>query len=85
MSRCVLALRKLAEPISFLRFFLLGNYGESRHEKLSEIVRPIHVERFTTIYSLRSHPDKVKLAINQTVDEVAAKFVEITKAYKLSV
>ena len=34
---------------------------------------------------LRSHPDKVKLAINQTADEVAAKFVEITKAYKSSV
>ncbi|KAF9649601.1 DnaJ-domain-containing protein [Thelephora ganbajun] len=32
--------------------------------------------------SLKFHPDKVKLAINQTVEEVAAKFVEITKAYK---
>ena len=29
-----------------------------------------------------SHPDKVKLAINQTAEDVAAKFVEITKAYK---
>ena len=37
------------------------------------------------IDSLYNHPDKVKLAINQTMDEVAAKFVEITKAYKLSV
>ena len=43
------------------------------------------MERFTTIYSLHNHPDKVKLAINQTVDEVAAKFVEIAKAYKSSV
>ena len=43
------------------------------------------MERFTTIYSLHNHPDKVKLAINQTVDEVAAKFVEIVKAYKSSV
>ena len=32
-----------------------------------------------------SHPDKVRLAINQTAEEVAAKFVEITKAYKSSV
>ena len=30
----------------------------------------------------RSHPDKVKLAVNQTAEDVAAKFVEITKAYK---
>ena len=31
------------------------------------------------IYSLHSHPDKVMLAINQTMDEVAAKFVESPK------
>lgn len=29
-----------------------------------------------------SHPDKVKLAVNQTMEAVEAKFVEITKAYK---
>ena len=79
----MLALRKLADSIGFLRFFLLGHYGEGDQvtvqETVSEIVRPIHVERFTTIYSLRSHPDKVKLAINQTMDEVAAKFVESPK------
>ncbi|KZT21226.1 DnaJ-domain-containing protein [Neolentinus lepideus HHB14362 ss-1] len=28
------------------------------------------------------HPDKVKLAVNQTMEEVEAKFVELTKAYK---
>lgn len=32
--------------------------------------------------SLQFHPDKVKLAINQTAEDVATKFVEITKAYK---
>lgn len=29
-----------------------------------------------------SHPDKVKLSGNDTVDTIANKFVEITKAYK---
>jgi translocation protein SEC63 len=31
---------------------------------------------------LHSHPDKVKLTGNDTADSVAARFVEITKAYK---
>lgn len=29
-----------------------------------------------------SHPDKVKLAVNQTLEEVSAYFVDLTKAYK---
>jgi len=45
----------------------------------------MHAERFETIDPPRSHPDKVTLAINQTAEDVAAKFVEITKAYKSSV
>jgi hypothetical protein len=32
--------------------------------------------------SCNSHPDKVKITGNQTAESVAAKFVEITKAYK---
>ncbi|KAF8334977.1 Sec63 Brl domain-containing protein [Cantharellus anzutake] len=32
--------------------------------------------------SLKFHPDKVKLAINQTMEDVSARFVNITKAYK---
>ncbi|OSD01694.1 DnaJ-domain-containing protein [Trametes coccinea BRFM310] len=32
--------------------------------------------------SRKFHPDKVKLAVNETMDAVEAKFVEITKAYK---
>ena len=28
------------------------------------------------------HPDKVKLAVNETIEAVEARFVEITKAYK---
>ncbi|CCM05893.1 uncharacterized protein FIBRA_08131 [Fibroporia radiculosa] len=32
--------------------------------------------------SRKFHPDKVKLDINQTIEAVEAKFVEITKAYK---
>ncbi|KAI0337570.1 DnaJ-domain-containing protein [Trametopsis cervina] len=32
--------------------------------------------------SRKFHPDKVKLTVNQTLEAVEAKFVEITKAYK---
>ncbi|EED84394.1 predicted protein [Postia placenta Mad-698-R] len=32
--------------------------------------------------SRKFHPDKVKLSINETIEAVEAKFVEITKAYK---
>ena len=31
---------------------------------------------------MKSHPDKVKLTINETAETVANRFVEITKAYK---
>jgi preprotein translocase subunit Sec63 len=31
---------------------------------------------------MNSHPDKVKLSINETMESVANRFVEITKAYK---
>jgi hypothetical protein len=33
-------------------------------------------------HCLNSHPDKVKLTGNDTAESVAARFVEITKAYK---
>lgn len=33
-------------------------------------------------FSRQSHPDKVKLAENQTMEEVESYFVELTKAYK---
>ena len=29
-----------------------------------------------------SHPDKVKLTVNKTIEDVSAHFVNITKAYK---
>ncbi|KAI0313248.1 Sec63 Brl domain-containing protein [Amylostereum chailletii] len=32
--------------------------------------------------SKKFHPDKVRLAVNQTADEVSAYFVDLTKAYK---
>ncbi|KAF8306252.1 hypothetical protein DL93DRAFT_2065614 [Clavulina sp. PMI_390] len=32
--------------------------------------------------SIKFHPDKVKLAINQTIEEVSNHFVDLTKAYK---
>lgn len=65
-----------------------GYHGEGDQitvqETLLEIVRLNYSGWFTTIDLPRSHPDKVKLAINQTAEEVATKFVEITKAYKSS-
>lgn len=36
----------------------------------------------TPLNHLFSHPDKVKLTVNMTMDAVEARFVEITKAYK---
>jgi len=29
-----------------------------------------------------SHPDKVKATVNETIEEISNRFVEITKAYK---
>ena len=40
-----------------------------------------HLPRRLAHY-LHSHPDKVKLTGNDTAESVAARFVEITKAYK---
>lgn len=41
----------------------------------------LHFSHYVAHY-LRSHPDKVKLTGNDTSESVAARFVEITKAYK---
>jgi len=88
-TRYVAALWKFVKSTGFSCFFPPGYSGErdqvTVQETLPEIVRPMYAERLTTIDSPRSHPDKVRLAINQTAEEVAAKFVEITKAYKSSV
>ncbi|KAG8701223.1 secretory subunit [Ceratobasidium sp. 395] len=40
------------------------------------------IKRHFKKLSVKFHPDKVKLAVNQTMEEVSAKFVELTKAYK---
>ncbi|CAE6508966.1 unnamed protein product [Rhizoctonia solani] len=40
------------------------------------------IKRHYKKLSVRFHPDKVKLAANQTMEAVAAHFVELTKAYK---
>ncbi|EJD35962.1 hypothetical protein AURDEDRAFT_147310, partial [Auricularia subglabra TFB-10046 SS5] len=40
------------------------------------------IKRHYKRLSLQFHPDKVKLAINETMEMVSARFVEITKAYK---
>jgi len=92
----ILDIKKVRGPFAkarrvnrFLILFPSGYHGEGDQvtvqETFLEIVRPMYAERFETIDPPRSHPDKVRLAINQTAEEVAAKFVEITKAYKSSV
>jgi hypothetical protein len=43
------------------------------------------VQRVLTVHFLtydNSHPDKVKLSANDTMEAIASKFVDITKAYK---
>ncbi|CAE6476988.1 unnamed protein product [Rhizoctonia solani] len=40
------------------------------------------IKRHYKRLSVKFHPDKVKLAVNQTMESVAAHFVELTKAYK---
>ncbi|CAE6379020.1 unnamed protein product [Rhizoctonia solani] len=40
------------------------------------------IKRHYKRLSVRFHPDKVKLIANQTMESVAAHFVELTKAYK---
>ncbi|KAG9091663.1 secretory subunit [Ceratobasidium sp. 370] len=40
------------------------------------------IKRHFKKLSVKFHPDKVKLAVNQTMEEVSARFVELTKAYK---
>ena len=51
-------------------------------------MRPIERTRSADAYLMRcsrhdgSHPDKLKLAENQTKEEADAHFVDLTKAYK---
>ncbi|KZV78925.1 hypothetical protein EXIGLDRAFT_847034 [Exidia glandulosa HHB12029] len=40
------------------------------------------IKRHYKRMSLMFHPDKVKLAVNETLEMVSARFVDITKAYK---
>ncbi|KAF8603419.1 hypothetical protein BDV93DRAFT_544628 [Ceratobasidium sp. AG-I] len=40
------------------------------------------IKRHFKRLSVKFHPDKVKLAVNQTMESVSSHFVELTKAYK---
>ena len=51
-------------------------------ETLQNIVIAITFSPQLHAYDLCSHPDKVKLTGNDTAESVAARFVDITKAYK---
>ncbi|EJU05983.1 hypothetical protein DACRYDRAFT_19320 [Dacryopinax primogenitus] len=54
-------------------FAILGiRTGSSEHD----------IKRHYKRLSLKFHPDKVKLAVNETIEMVQEKFVELTKAYK---
>ena len=48
--------------------------------KLCVVLTETRVEVAYLVY--HSHPDKVKLAVNQTIEEVSSHFVDLTKAYK---
>lgn len=51
-------------------------------EAFAKIVSiPIYLPFYLSLAS-NSHPDKVKLSVNDTIEAVEAKFVELTKAYK---
>ena len=57
---------------------------KKHYKKLSLKLCVVSTEtRVEVAYSLyHSHPDKVKLAVNQTIEEVSSHFVDLTKAYK---
>ncbi|EPQ59753.1 DnaJ-domain-containing protein [Gloeophyllum trabeum ATCC 11539] len=59
---------KVYDPFEILEISRSATEKEikSRYKKLSKLF----------------HPDKVKLAVNQTMEQVEARFVELTKAYK---
>ncbi|TFK45466.1 DnaJ-domain-containing protein [Heliocybe sulcata] len=59
---------KVYDPFEILEISRSSTEKEikSRYKKLSKLF----------------HPDKVKLAVNQTMEQVESKFVELTKAYK---
>ena len=56
---------------------------KSHYKKLSKVLY-VYISSFThrIAHYLHSHPDKVKLTANDTAESVAARFVELTKAYK---
>ena len=53
----------------------------SLQEAFKTIVRSCFLA-FTRPQTLPSHPDKVKLEGNDTIESASARFVDITKAYK---
>ncbi|RPD62137.1 translocation protein sec63 [Lentinus tigrinus ALCF2SS1-7] len=69
-------------------------YKISKTENVNKIYDPFEILGISTSMTTKEikshykklsrkfHPDKVKLAINETMDAVEARFVEITKAYK---
>jgi hypothetical protein len=64
-----------------------GYFREGHQVPLQETLQNIvSAEPLFSPYLLahdsRSHPDKVKLTVNDTAESVAARFVDITKAYK---
>lgn len=49
---------------------------------ISESATEKEIKKHYKRLSVKFHPDKVKLAVNQTLDQVQEQFVSLTKAYK---
>lgn len=60
-------------------------YQIALQKAVEEIASTICFRSISRLIPFHSHPDKVKLGLNDTVEAVQARFVEITKAYKACV
>lgn len=49
---------------------------------IADTSTPQQIKKFYKKLSLQFHPDKIKLGINETMDQAQEKFVSLTKAYK---
>ncbi|TFK88071.1 DnaJ-domain-containing protein [Polyporus arcularius HHB13444] len=76
---------------SIVAFFLYKISNTENNTKLYDPFEILGISTSTTTKEIKSHykklsrkfhPDKVKLAVNETMEAVEARFVEITKAYK---
>ncbi|EIW62313.1 DnaJ-domain-containing protein [Trametes versicolor FP-101664 SS1] len=76
---------------SIVAFLVYKVMNSETQNKVYDPFEILGISTGTTVKEIKSHykklsrkfhPDKVKLAVNETMEAVEAKFVEITKAYK---